>query len=313
MKFFKLAFFCILLLDQNCFSQDDYVDSILGLKRETIYDDSIPAVEEEAFEEEIEAQVITKKPTRETVSNKIDTFDEGIIDELTHNPNKKKIMKKAVKLPSNGQVNVRTVDEDTYNETVEAEEEEIRRELFRKGVIKKKNLSVKSRTSDDQKLTNKIKTLISELKEARNRLMLAESEVERLSGILEARHENSLGGKNTFVDKPKEKVPDFDNKTSEEMSIATVIVEKANIRTGPGVNNSPLMTVSKNTRLTVETRHGKWFRIITPTGARAWISKDVVRFGKNSNSSPSKTVQIEGYDPEVEAEALELFRKRNKK
>jgi len=165
--------------------------------------------------------------------------------------------------------------------------------------------------------------LATELETTRSRLMISEVEVERLSSILEDRNRqslsrltgssSSLAGQNTQarasiserrIDAPSERAP------SSEMPIATVNVDNANLRTGPGLNNSPLMTVSKGTRLTVETRQGDWYRVISPTGARAWVASSVIAFGPGPQESPTRTVQIKGYNSSVEDQAFQLINRR---
>src|SRR5262249_27655693 len=68
-----------------------------------------------------------------------------------------------------------------------------------------------------------------------------------------------------------------------DMPIAPVVLDKASLRTGPGKDNSPLMAVAKNTRLAVETRQGAWYRVIAPTGARAWVAADAIGFGPRAS------------------------------
>ncbi len=75
-----------------------------------------------------------------------------------------------------------------------------------------------------------------------------------------------------------------------DLPVATVVVDKAQLRTGPGKDNSPLMAVSKGTRLVIETRQGDWYRVVAPSGARAWVSSDIVAFGT------SGTGLVGGYD-----------------
>jgi len=87
------------------------------------------------------------------------------------------------------------------------------------------------------------------------------------------------------------------------MPVATVTVEKAHLRTGPSKDNSPLMTVLRGTRLAIETRKGSWYRVISPTGVRAWISSDVVSFGSTPDSGPTRTIRIRGFDSSLEDEA----------
>lgn len=61
---------------------------------------------------------------------------------------------------------------------------------------------------------------------------------------------------------------------------------KVNLRSGPGNEHSPIMQVDRGTRLTVETREGDWFRVITPTGSRAYIRKDVISIVEGGKPQP---------------------------
>lgn len=157
-------------------------------------------------------------------------------------------------------------------------------------------------------------SLSRELEEARNRLLIAETEVERLSTVLESRSRQEIarltGGAPTAAIQAQpakaQKVAtsarasytrsSSTTGTGSDMPIATVTVDKANLRIGPSLNDSPLMSVSKGVRLAVETRKGNWYRVVAPTGVRAWISSDVVAFGSDPLSSPNSVVRVGGYD-----------------
>ncbi len=164
-----------------------------------------------------------------------------------------------------------------------------------------------------------IKTLISRLRQMRDSLMVAETEVERLNGIIEKSDQRASArnsyptGYNAVPAREPERDPLLSHeqrqKASDDMPIATVIVDKANLRAGPGPENSPIMSIGKGTRLAIETRSGSWFRVVAPNGERAWISEDVIAFGRNAVSSPSRTVQVKPYDPNVEEQAMQLLRR----
>ena len=64
--------------------------------------------------------------------------------------------------------------------------------------------------------------------------------------------------------------------TSSDELIVKVRASKVNIRSGAGTNHSPIMTVARNTRLTVESEVGDWFRVYTPNASRGYILKDLV-------------------------------------
>jgi hypothetical protein len=209
--------------------------------------------------------------------------------------------------------------------------------------------SEKARINEQSKLTQKfadaqaeIIRLKRELQASKNRLMIAETEVERLSSIVEVRNKASLA---RYVPESSKQAPAPTNRrpapqkaaiknqeqknsrtvivrtaepnraaesTPDDMPIATVIADKANLRTGPGEDNSPIITVAKGTRLAVETREGKWFRVTSPTGTRAWVSSDVVAFNVSDKNSSLSTVRVKGYDPEAAEKAFGLQRSRSK-
>lgn len=161
----------------------------------------------------------------------------------------------------------------------------------------------------------RLSQITRELDETRNRLIIAETEVERLSKIIEERNRSTLSryippdaAPAAAEPRRSASAPVLPEKTGDEMLIATVAVDKAHLRSGPGKNNSPLMSVSRGTRLAVETRHGQWYRVISPTGARAWISSEVVAFGPSRDTSPTRTIKVKGYNPSIEDEASRLVR-----
>ena len=192
--------------------------------------------------------------------------------------------------------------------------------------ISNENFLLKKKLADSQ---NRIKTLQTQLAEMRDNLILAETEVERLGNIAKSDCRNisvntqsykpSIGNSTYSNRKEIRQIPQQrdpllsrqqEQKTNDEMPIATVIVDKANLRAGPGTNNSPIMTIGKGTRLAIETRQGDWYRVVAPTGERAWISRDTIAFGRDPRSSPSRTVKVQGANRNEEEMAIELIRKR---
>ena len=186
--------------------------------------------------------------------------------------------------------------------------------------------------SRDQKLQE----LKRQLSEARNRLIVAETEVERISRNRDncnAAYVSSYGSKQIArpqaVMAPQAAAPAQQTMRARvssrppvakaapaappapaepDLPVAIVKVDKAALRAGPGPENSQLMAVSKGTRLTVETRSGSWYRVNTPTGTRAWISADVVGFGsapsRQSSASATSAIKVGGYDASAEDKAF---------
>lgn len=159
---------------------------------------------------------------------------------------------------------------------------------------------------------SKLTDVLKEVERTREDLLLAETEVERLSYVIEKRNRDkihTIQSRSTRYVAPvaaksevvhNEAVPLLtDNAPSqggsrEQISIATVTAQKANLRTGPGLNNSVLLTISRGSRLVVESRQGDWYRVIAPTGERAWISGTIIHFGENASGHPNSILRIKG-------------------
>ncbi len=190
-----------------------------------------------------------------------------------------------------------------------------------KPVINTKNVQDKKSSSNDLNVVNtcnrenkqlqianqKITELTKELSHKKQQLILVETEVERLSEVIERKNRAELGSNtNTAVNNRPQKTIEIRRYKEEpkseapDMPIAVVVSNKANLRAGPSLKDSPLLEVSKGTRLVVETRQGSWYRVMAPNGKRAWVSSDVVNFGPTSSWEPSYTTRIKGYNQNVE-------------
>lgn len=166
-------------------------------------------------------------------------------------------------------------------------------------------------TKEVDQRESEIKKLKQQLQRTQSKLHLAEAESRRLNKLLKKDYKSSLvsyGIENKESPKSIEKVAKtykprkirkLPTSSQSEMQIATVIVEKANLRTGPGKKNSPIMTVSKGTRLAIETRLDDWYRVITPTGTRAWILSDLIAFGRNYRSKYDRVIKVKGYQKDA--------------
>ncbi len=165
----------------------------------------------------------------------------------------------------------------------------------------------------------RVSDLERQLEEVRGQLTMAETELSRLATISEARNRASLGRASVnappphpgtsapAVAKARMDAPHIEPtpSSSADLTIATVDVEKAELRLGPGKNHSALMTVAKGSRLAVEARQGEWLRVFAPNGQRAWVQSKVVAFGsKGSASSTTTTVRVRGYSSSLEDEAF---------
>jgi hypothetical protein len=176
---------------------------------------------------------------------------------------------------------------------------------------KKEISTLKSSNADlNRKLTQsqgKLTDSQRELKESKDRLMMAEAEIQRLSQMLERRNLDGLSkGRASVAPAPSapvvRQVVAVAPKAPDDLPVATVVVEKANLRTGPGTDNSSLMSVSRGTRLVVETRNGSWYRVFAPNGTRAWVTGDVLSFAATppSDNGVGSALRVRAYDPDVE-------------
>jgi hypothetical protein len=153
----------------------------------------------------------------------------------------------------------------------------------------------------------RVKQLEQQLIEAKSQLSAAEVEINRLSAITGSSSRARLApravsqGEDRTVRTPPAVTRDVAPPApSNDMQIATIAVDKADLRLGPGKNNSALMTLPRGSRLAVEARSGDWYRVFAPNGQRAWIHSSLVRFGQGAASlNDGSSVTVRGFDAAV--------------
>lgn len=169
----------------------------------------------------------------------------------------------------------------------------------------------KSQTQDDAR----VRELEAQLREAKSQLAAAELEISRLSGIVQTNSRARLNlpqlpqavspakvAAEPVHAEPKpapvaEKVSDHVN----DLQVATVSVDKADLRLGPGKNHSALMTLRRGSRLAIEARQGEWYRVFAPNGQRAWIHSSLVQFGPGAASlNDGSSVKVRGFRAALE-------------
>jgi outer membrane murein-binding lipoprotein Lpp len=214
------------------------------------------------------------------------------------------------------------------------EDGEVKARIKSESVMSKPDPSAAALRADNEKLKSELRTLKSqverlerELQTSRSQLATAELEVNRLSALSDAKTRSSLsrfgltppsdlsarsGASRPQVAPPAQRearaaiVPDVTLPSAGgSMPVATVSVGKADLRLGPGQNNSPLMSVSRGSRLLVEARQGEWYRVFAPSGERAWVHSSLVIFG--DTPSQSETSRVKGFDSDLESEAFRKF------
>jgi hypothetical protein len=165
-----------------------------------------------------------------------------------------------------------------------------------------------------------LRDLRRELANAKSELAAAEMEISRLSAIIQeaSRARLSIGDSstqqamkpstkpiayaqtvrpNTITRSLPETAPQAAPNPTSDLQVATIAVDKADLRLGPGKNHSALMSLRRGSRLAVEARQGEWYRVFAPNGQRAWIHSSLVRFGDGAASlNDGSSVQVRGYD-----------------
>lgn len=153
---------------------------------------------------------------------------------------------------------------------------------------------------------DKAKTELQKVDDLHVRLMVSETQVERLNKIIEDLGGASPGLKRKFNPGATQKTryPSVKG-TAESPLYATVTALRANIRTGPGLANTQLMTLERGEQVLVESKQGEWYKVLLNNGMRAWVNASVVRIGseRKQNSVTSREPRLD----DVDQEALRLL------
>ena len=153
--------------------------------------------------------------------------------------------------------------------------------------MKKEVVAKKKLESQLAGLRGKFSGVEQELVRVQNQLLVKQTEVEHL----EKSDKQEEKQKVVVASRAKPRVrrsSSAPTKAREEVLVVTVNVPKANLRSGAGLEHSPVMQVKRGTKLMVEARDGEWYRVLTPTGSRAYIKDDVVTRGQQNVRGPQK-------------------------
>jgi membrane protein YdbS with pleckstrin-like domain len=149
------------------------------------------------------------------------------------------------------------------------------------------------------------KKTLSQLDDIRVKLMVAETQVERLTALTlkeKGRKGIILNGLNfnkyninkldttpledTAYNETQASLNSKVTKISEttnykDLLIATISTLNLNLRSGPGVEYPVVTTAKEGTRLTVENKENNWYQVITSGGIRAWAHQTGVKISHN--------------------------------
>ncbi len=79
---------------------------------------------------------------------------------------------------------------------------------------------------------------------------------------------------------------------------ARVTTDKTPLRIGPGAKEAMLVRLTRNSIVEIEHRNGSWYRVITSSGTRGWITGSVLLF--DQTNFPGSTNRIFAYKPSLE-------------
>lgn len=95
-----------------------------------------------------------------------------------------------------------------------------------------------------------------------------------------------------------EKVTDAKKVSPAPLPMARVTRDKTPLRIGPGGKEASLLPLSKNSVVAIEHRTGTWYRVVTSSGRRGWVSGQVLVF--DLSNFPGSTAHVGAYDPRLE-------------
>lgn len=115
--------------------------------------------------------------------------------------------------------------------------------------------------------------------DVRAQLKLLSQEIEEIRSSQEKLEDLMTGIHRELDDRPvgnRQRVP---SGKSEKRDSGTIAIDNVSARTGPNVEESRIMLLSKGMELQIEQKAGCWYQVVIPTGARAWIPASAVEGG----------------------------------
>ncbi len=149
---------------------------------------------------------------------------------------------------------------------------------------------------------SQVTILSKELEETQQKLAETEGRLRRAEGALSP--SGVSASDSAFVTSSYEVFPvPADQDTSRDdttssvnsLPVARITKDRTPMRIGPGINQSSLLTLSRNSIVEIEHRTGTWYRIISPSGARGWVSGSVLLF--DVDNFPGSTDRVMAYQP----------------
>lgn len=152
---------------------------------------------------------------------------------------------------------------------------------------------------------SQVTILSKELEDAQRKLADTENRLARAertmspNGISAADSDYRSSSYQTFT------VPSADSAPEEEITpsvnqlpVARITKDRTPLRIGPGSNQASLHNLSRNSVVEIEHRTGTWYRVISSSGARGWVSGTVLIF--DVDNFPGSTDRVMAYQPSRE-------------
>ncbi|MCB0358086.1 MAG: SH3 domain-containing protein [Bdellovibrionales bacterium] len=167
----------------------------------------------------------------------------------------------------------------------------------------------------------KVEDLERALVSIKNELMLKETELAALSqGSAPTRGTASGLARTKLASPERESALTSETPVRADVLIAEVTAAKVNLRSGPGTEHSPVMQVKRGARLTIESKRGDWYRVLTPTGSRAYVHADVISISRQGGTnapaaarpmagSPAQPIAHSEDSSDIEARAFDLIKR----
>ncbi len=140
------------------------------------------------------------------------------------------------------------------------------------------------------------KKLIEDLDSLRSRLLVAETEVERLTVMLGGKMPREIISQKKISTEESIDVTSIKpiseitaTRVNSDIPIATISAIEVPLRTSPGNTSSVITTLRQGAKVAVESRQGAWTRVITSSGLHAWLPTYAIsNRAAGSSSSSSK-------------------------
>lgn len=150
---------------------------------------------------------------------------------------------------------------------------------------------------------SQITILSQQLEETKEALARSEARVAELSRLVEQQTEGVVDSPDALRTKGSPTLKSDASAlavsfTSSTLPTARIYSSSAALRTTPGKGGTTIYTLNRGSTVRIELRNGSWYRIISSSGTRGWVSGQHLIFYEGS--SPNSTVHVRAFDANEE-------------